>query len=498
MTSSLPRRRTTTPNTTASGHHPLRLSIAGALALLAGLCVICLGWLLDLNDPTLAFVAALTVLVGTIGLAVGASNGVRPVAIIFFAFMTSWLTLPAIYQASVGSGAWGDIAGFGDPNRLSAGFVLVLASLVAFVVAYVLPRRGDRPRAGTRHGNDRRRAAPPLWSVFLLLAVSTLLAPRLIAAVGGVEGLFSSRTEASAAIADAGLSGDDPSGASAALIRLVPSAFALAATILMIVRMWGPVSRAEGRRNGIADVFALSWGLLLVAIFMNPFTSARFLAFGAIGALILIRWRPVGARAAWVLATGSLFALILLYPLANVLRYGVDASRGLRFGTDAFLSPDFDGFQQLMNSMDYVVGHGVTGGIQTLSALLVFVPRSLWTSKATPTNVVVAEDRGYFFTNLSIPAPAEFYVDFAWLGVLLIMFVWGILARRLDDAWLAGSPSYALIGFFAIYQIILIRGPLSGSSGFIGLVLLLLFVFTRMRPREDRPVRKGPPLGAVR
>ena len=83
-------------------------------------------------------------------------------------------------------------------------------------------------------------------------------------------------------------------------------------------------------------------------------------------------------------------------------------------GAEAFATPDFDGFQQIVNAMVFSEDVGHSLGHYTSSALLFFVPRSLWEGKATPASIDVAEHRGYEFTNLSLPLPAERSSTSAW------------------------------------------------------------------------------------
>ena len=66
----------------------------------------------------------------------------------------------------------------------------------------------------------------------------------------------------------------------------------------------------------------------------------------------------------------------------------------LRLGLDAYTTYDFDGFQQTVNSVYYAHVHGHTWGYHLVSALLFWVPRSIWKGKAFAAGNAVAASRG--------------------------------------------------------------------------------------------------------
>jgi hypothetical protein len=168
---------------------------------------------------------------------------------------------------------------------------------------------------------------------------------------------------------------------------------------------------------------------------------------------------------------------------------------------------DFDGFQTSMNAVLYAKLYGHTLGAQLASSLLFFVPRSLWPDKGVSSGQMIAEALGYRFTNLSTPFPAEMYLDFSFVGVILGGLCVGYLYRRLDYLCAAavdyGGPNLHLlmVGLIAGFTIFLMRGSLYAVTNIFAPLLilsvllikapqasrLLLGVGERLQRRQPRP-----------
>jgi hypothetical protein len=106
--------------------------------------------------------------------------------------------------------------------------------------------------------------------------------------------------------------------------------------------------------------------------------------------------------------------------------------------------------------------------------LLFWIPRAIWPGKPVGTSFDFAEFAGLSAHNVSFPLTAELYVDFGILGVLLGMYILGVIYRRLD-AWLcrpreAGSLSAYLVPIAhlecSILGIYLLRGSFLSSFAF--------------------------------
>ena len=128
----------------------------------------------------------------------------------------------------------------------------------------------------------------------------------------------------------------------------------------------------------------------------------------------------------------------------------------------------------MINTVTMVDAKGHADGVHVISGALFFVPRSLWTGKATPASMEVARARGYWFIDLSLPLPAELYLDLGWVGLIVISFGIGAVWRRLDHSWRAGGRAAIIASYLAVAQIGLIRGPLGSLVPVYGIVVMLL------------------------
>ena len=128
----------------------------------------------------------------------------------------------------------------------------------------------------------------------------------------------------------------------------------------------------------------------------------------------------------------------------------------------------------MINTVTLVQAKGHDDGAHVVSAALFFVPRSLWTGKATPASIEVARERGYWFTDLSLTPPGRAVPGSRLAG-----------ADR--DDWrprfrvapvgphVAWQGAGALIAsYLAVAQIGLIRGPLGSLVPVYGIVVLIL------------------------
>jgi len=193
---------------------------------------------------------------------------------------------------------------------------------------------------------------------------------------------------------------------------------------------------------------------------------------------------------------GSFLVLtIFLYPFAAAINNsqgltGRSASISMS-SFAAFATKDFDGFQQSINAFEFVNAEGHSWGLYFLSALLVFIPRSIWTWKATPASIDVASNHGYSFTNLSLPINAELYIDFGWIGVIVLFFIVGWTFARLDNLWQTDSDWAAAVAFLSLAQVGLIRGPLGSQVPVMVFVVYILGIYLFIVHRRNKDLWPG-------
>lgn len=437
-------------------------------------------WLVQhIERPGTAGLAAINALICAFGLVQSISSGLRPVNLVFFAFTFSWLGVAPVYQIATNTAAWEHHAVVQPSSELTMALWMNIAMSGAFLAGSTWAWRRESVTAPTRETATART-----WLVWILVIVVLGLSPFAIRANGGIRTFFTSRSERGDALELAAL---DTGGVTYALVRILPAALSVViahATIVRVRARW-KVRGFWGLRGSDLILIVISAGL--VTLYCNPLSNSRFISIAAFGSLAIALLRPRSRRVAAFGAALALFGTLLIYPLANFFRGG-SFETNLRTGLESFARSDFDGFQQVINSIRYVADVGHSFGNYTLSAVGFFVPRSLWEGKSRPASIDVAEHAGYWFTNLSLPIHAELYIEFGWVGVIIGMFALGLLAGRVDKAWLInpGSKLTIFAPYLAVAMLGIVRGPL-GSLTPIYLTTIALIYFVVRRGALDRP-----------
>ena len=100
---------------------------------------------------------------------------------------------------------------------------------------------------------------------------------------------------------------------------------------------------------------------------------------------------------------------------------------------------------------------------------------------------MLAERRGYSFSNLSAPLWAEGYINFGIVGVVLLFFGFGVLVQRLDSQGAAalrlGGAAALPASILPFYVFILLRGSLLQATGSL-VVMIASMWFVRERDRR--------------
>lgn len=441
------------------------------IAGLAALCVLAavLPWLLQMRVSE-ALLASVQVVLAVVGLVRGCRPGARLVQIVTFSFLLVWLGIAPIYQLSHQRAAWGDSALLTQRVDVFWALALNLFATAALLVGFSLAAR--RAGAGERtSGRASVRGVVPWLYVVACLAVT----PAAVAASGGLSGMFSSRAERTSAWGERVMPLAGSSGAAIGLLAILPTALALSAAYLFLLRTV-PLARTSGLRGVPAlEAHGLVVAVALLVLHGNFLTTTRFISTAAFGSLVVLLLQPRSGRAGLWFGGVALGATVLLYPLANVFRSEEFRTTS---GAEAFATPDFDGFQQIVNAMVFSEDVGHSLGHYTSSALLFFVPRSLWEGKATPASIDVAEHRGYEFTNLSLPLPAELFLDFGMVGMVVLMFLLGWGLGWMDTQWLLSpdSRTATLVPYASLAMLGVLRGPLGSNAPVYLTTLGLLFL----------------------
>lgn len=488
--------------------NPLARLRGAAVPVAIGALLVLLGVTTVAPHPTVAGVIGLAV----VGFCLAALHQVTraghfaPVAVTFWAFVVVWVGFAPLFQIRDNVLPWRDTPLY--QHYVTAQVILLLA-VVCFWLGYTRPwirrtapawaaRTGESPpRTGTH-----RRLAVTVEKATAVTVAAAGLAIVCLPMTGGLAVRFATRDALQQAIREAGLIGGRDL-ALLGLLGILPAAVAMVALVLCLV-CWRNRRYAD-RRTKWMLIGATAVAAGLNVIYNNPLSANRFSSFSVLLAagFALLRFDTQRWRTAFT--TVMLFGLAVVYPLANLFRN--ERSRGnLRLGLDAYYTNDFDGFQQTVNAVYYVDVHGHTWGHHLLSALLFWVPRSLWEGKAIGAGNVVAASRGYDFQNLSLPFWTEVFLEFSLVGVVVLFYFYGRAARRLDGTLRAdrvGLPA-VLAMLFAACQIGLLRGPLGAQIPFAGAaftvaaasVLLWPTRPWRLATRRARPATPAPATAA--
>lgn len=231
----------------------------------------------------------------------------------------------------------------------------------------------------------------------------------------------------------------------------------------------------KGNRRSVIIVAAL---VILVLLSKNIVLDRRN-ALGPVylTILTLFLWRNrIGSREVFLIMGP---ALLFLFPIASIFinnpmsQWGElanleNAAKEIR---SHFIDMHYDAWANLVATIQFVQTEGLQLGRQLLGSLLFFLPREMWVDKPVASGQMLGEylvlSHGLWFTNISFPFPAEGYVDFGVVGVILYGLGFGYYSQRLDYFVNHGSVvdrTSAL--YFSFYLLFVMRGSFLPAFAF--------------------------------
>jgi hypothetical protein len=229
---------------------------------------------------------------------------------------------------------------------------------------------------------------------------------------------------------------------------------------------------------------------VLVLVVVNPLSSPRYV-FGTVAlSLAAAAGAYASLRRFRVVAVTAIAGMVVVFPVLDSFR--VTTTQGVK-SVDvvaALSTGDFDAFGQVMNTLDYVHSHGITWGSQLLGVITFWVPRSLWPTKPVDTGILLAQYKGYGFTNLSASIWTEFFINGGWVLLVLGMLGVGYAARYADrrvewDLRVRPMPA-TLSAILAFYALIILRGSLLQAVA-SGTIVTLCVLACHKRPPSTQP-----------
>lgn len=378
------------------------------------------------------------------------------VGITFWVFSYVFMIVAPAAQFLAGGYPWND---FYSNQEVEFASLVVFIGLLSVSVGSVIPIKNLKRSFSL---NQRK------LKIFVFISIA-LASVSLI--YHGVEKLFLPRAEQSG------------SGESTPVDILLQSFFRVPVFIASLVIFNDSTNR--GFRNIGINKLALTVGLtVLVLVINNPISTPRFWFGCVLFSYFFVTVHNVFKSLEKYIAPILIFLMLVVFPISDIFRRTLDvdinaAIESFELYEEISFSPDYDAFQQLINTVLVVEASGLTWGRQTIGAFLFWVPRSIWPDKPILSGAYVAEQRNYKYVNLSCPLWAEAFLDFGLVGVFLVFFLYGLLIRMSigkSGIWLV------FFIFYAAFQPYLLRGSLMVASNFL---LLAILCFTMLASRPE-------------
>lgn len=164
------------------------------------------------------------------------------------------------------------------------------------------------------------------------------------------------------------------------------------------------------------------------------------------------------------------FSLLVVFPFLDNFRY-YSAGQELEFGLnfDQFTELHFDSYSMFMRVLSENI---ITWGHQLLGVLFFWVPRSLWPTKPIGSGAFLAHEKGWYFTNVSMPFFGEGYINFGLLGVfvfaVLLSVVSAVEDKRYWSVLVKREHDLRKIRYFILLAMLMfiLRGDLLSSIAF--------------------------------
>ena len=339
---------------------------------------------------------------------------------------------------------------------------IVEASAVIFVFYLVFAVSLSKMRQGkpfplNYEMNDAMAAA--------LLAISVIAFALFVLSEGGFGNVLASRSEKDATLA-----------------------FSLLWLCIQMVTTFMLAALAFDRRSlkpFALFAFAVCAAFLLVS--QNPVNTPRY--------YFMQTWLPIifiamnGKIRAAYFYIFVFFALIFLMPIFNFVGRGridfYEALSRLDIDTNLLTLPFVDVFDMTAYAVKRHAEHGLYWGSKTLGLFLFFIPRAIWTSKAT----LAGEDLGYELYdakiagtwNLSFHVAGDFYADFGLLGSALGGFVMALTTYVVffRKTYLINGNNIKLYLLLSALPI-LTRGPLGANVGLLFIEMFVLLALVKL------------------
>jgi hypothetical protein len=250
------------------------------------------------------------------------------------------------------------------------------------------------------------------------------------------------------------------------------------------------------RRSPLAAIVIVGSAILLNTIVLWPTAQPRVILFGvAFGAVCALLYNRK-------LLVNVLCALLVPIGIYTILPIFGNFNRGLVLGklqsvsvADVLVSPDYSCFEFLAHSIHRASSEGVLYGMNIVSSVTFFVPRSIFLLKLEHSGQIVAEHVGLSFHNVAVPLIAEGYLAAGWFGVICVAIAAGVIAAKTDRLFVIDESAIAKVAVAVVagFWLYILRGSLSPAMALVVPQLVLSVVIWKLsgvRTRGSSPVKQ--------
>lgn len=332
-----------------------------------------------------------------------------------------------------------------DNDYLTVNFLL-LASMLFFELGYGFYERKVRKIKREKKELQEYTTRSDKASMFLLMAITVLSAGGIIATKG-----------MSAIISES------------AIVSQIKHMALFAPVICIIVCL---INIKDG--NIKAKKYLICMVLVTALVFLlYSGAMARFILLGAVMAVLSYALLDYKNKSIYF----SLYIAGFFFAFSMMRNKNIFEGNLLNFVD--FRQADYDAYQMFILVVRYVRDHGISWGMNLLSAAFCFIPRSIANWRMEATGGIVVSAAGSWFKNVSCPLPAEMYFAFGTVGVIVLSILLGILVCWIDCK--SDDKSHFFRGLFAILSgvtLYVMRGSLLSTFSFtVGIMLAYWAVY---------------------
>ena len=396
------------------------------------------------------------------------------ISYMFEFFMLFFIAVPALAQINVGVFPWFATL---QPSHICAAYGLLALSHLSFQLGWKYQVKKMNLCESPAFSEALSHQDSIFYSKW---AWGLAILATLLAVAAGPSNLFVARSES------AGLTFE---GLAQQFLFMCRSLSLLAIVMLMFLVKYTADSSLK-RKNIYAILIFVPLFLIINYLPALP----RFVLFGLFLALSTAFINYFQPRNKAMMAFASVFTLFIIFPVIKSLGEGELNWSGFADRADTgvitayLLRVDFDAFMQVVSTLEYYMEDvgPILYGNNFIGVVLFFIPRALWASKPEPTGMLVSEELGYSYLNVSSPLPAEALMAFGLLGPVLVFCILGFIVAKVESevnslkTACINAQSYFIYALLMGFIVIILRGSLNAvapmfATAFLALVFLQFF-----------------------